>query len=250
MMDLQSSLANHLLSALDQSDFKRLESHLEWVGMPAGQVLYEPGSKIQYAYFPTSALISIGYIFEDGASAEMACVGNEGLLGISICMGSDSSPSTALVHNAGYGYRIKANILKEEFNRGGTLFHVLLRYMQALITQMSQTAVCNRHHCIDQQLSRFLLLGIDRVPNNRLDMTQDVIASSLGVRREGVTAAAGKLQKSGLISYSRGQITVLDRKGLEKVTCECYKVVKEEFDRLLPSLKNGAKQRINTLSLH
>lgn len=234
MKDLASPLHNHLLSSIAQVEFKRLEPYLERIEMPVGQVLYEPGSKLNYVYFPTTALVSVLYVLEDGASTEVALVGNEGLLGIASFMGGDSTPRSAIVQNAGEGYRLKASILKAEFNRLGTLFQTLLRYTQALITQMVQTAVCNRHHCVDQQLCRFLLLSVDRLPDNHLSMTQEQIANMLGVRREGVTEAAGKLQKSGLITYYRGHITVIDRMGLEDRACECYQVVKTEFERLLP----------------
>lgn len=234
MKDFPSPLQNHLLKAIAKVDFKRLEPYLEPVAMPVGQVLYEPGAKLNYVYFPTTALISILYVLEDGASTEVALVGKEGMLGIAAYMGGDSTPRSAVVQNAGVGYRLKVSILKAEFNRSGTLFNILLRYTQALISQMVQTAVCNRHHCVEQQLCRFLLLSIDRLPDNVLSMTQEQIANMLGVRREGVTEAAGKLQKTGLITYYRGHITVLDRLGLEAKSCECYQVVKTEFERLLP----------------
>jgi CRP-like cAMP-binding protein len=225
---------NHLLDALPPEDFARLEPHLELTPMKLGDVLYEPGVKLRYVYFPTTAIVSLLYVMEDGASAEIAIVGNEGILGISLFMGGDTTPSRAVVQSAGYGFRMKAELLKSEFERFGAAMHLLLRYTQALITQMAQTAVCNRHHSIDQQLCRWLLLSLDRLATNELTMTQELIANMLGVRREGVTAAAGKLQEAGLIEYRRGRITVLDRSGLEARSCECYQVVKTEIDRLLP----------------
>jgi CRP-like cAMP-binding protein len=227
-------LQNHLLAALPPGDYARLEPHLEPISMKLGDVLYEPGAKLRHVYFPTTSIVSLLYVMEDGASAEIAIVGNEGLLGISLFMGGESTPSRAVVQSAGYGFRLKAALLKMEFGRFGTTMHLLLRYTQALITQMAQTAVCNRHHSVDQQLCRWLLLSIDRLPTNELTMTQELIANMLGVRREGVTEAAGKLQDAGLIHYRRGKITVLDRHGLETRSCECYQVVKTEFDRLLP----------------
>jgi CRP-like cAMP-binding protein len=225
---------NHLLDALAASDYERLTPHLEHVALKLGDVLYEPGAKMRYVYFPTTAIVSLLYVMEDGASAEIAIVGNEGILGISLFMGGESTPSRAVVQSAGYGFRMRAPLLKEEFGRLGPLMHLLLRYTQALITQMAQTAVCNRHHTVDQQLCRWLLLSPDRLASNELTMTQELIANMLGVRREGVTGAAGKLQDAGLIRYRRGKITVLDRAGLMKRSCECYKVVKKEFDCLLP----------------
>ena len=224
---------NHLLDALTNADLNRFTQDLAMVEMPLGQVLYESGEKLNYVYFPTTSIISLLYVMENGASAEIAVVGNEGILGISLFMGGETTPSRAVVQSAGYGYRLKAHSLKDEFNRGGPTMRILLRYTQALITQMSQTAVCNRHHSIDQQLCRWLLLSLDRLESDELSMTQELIANMLGVRREGVTEAAGKLQKLGLINYSRGKIIVLDRPGLEKTCCECYKVVKLEYDRLL-----------------
>jgi len=225
---------NHLLNALPVSDYERLASHLEPVPMPLGEVLYESGSKMRYVYFPTSSIVSLLYVMENGASAEIAIVGNEGILGISLFMGGETTPSRAVVQSAGHGYRLKAALIKQEFERFGPTMHLLLRYTQALITQMSQTAVCNRHHSVDQQLCRWLLLSLDRLASNELSMTQELIANMLGVRREGVTEAAGKLQDAGLIQYHRGRIVVLDRPGLEARSCECYEVVKREFDRLLP----------------
>jgi CRP-like cAMP-binding protein len=202
--------------------------------MSLADVLYEPGVKLRYVYFPTTSIVSLLYVMEDGASAEIAIVGNEGILGISLFMGGDTTPSRAVVQSAGHGYRLKAERLKNEFERFGSTMHLLLRYTQALITQMAQTAVCNRHHSVDQQLCRWLLLSLDRLASNQLTMTQELIANMLGVRREGVTEAAGKLQDAGLIQYTRGRINVLDRRGLEARSCECYQVVKTEFDRLLP----------------
>jgi CRP-like cAMP-binding protein len=202
--------------------------------MKLGDVLYEPGTRMRHVYFPTTSIVSLMYVMEDGASAEIAIVGNEGILGISLFMGGDTTPSRAVVQGAGYGFRLKAQHLKDEFARFGPMLRLLLRYTQALITQMSQTAVCNRHHTVDQQLCRWLLLSLDRLASNELVMTQELIANMLGVRREGVTEAAGKLQEAGLIRYRRGRICVLDRRGLEARSCECYQVVKTEFDRLLP----------------
>jgi CRP-like cAMP-binding protein len=225
---------NHLLNALPAADYARLKPHFEHVALNLGDVLYEPGGRMRYVYFPTTAIVSLLYVMEDGASAEIAIVGNEGILGIALFMGGESTPSRAVVQSAGFGYRMKAALLKEEFGRFGVLMHLLLRYTQSLITQMAQTAVCNRHHSVDQQLCRWLLLSLDRLASNELTMTQELIANMLGVRREGVTEAAGKLQSAGLISYRRGKITVLDRLGVETRSCECYQVVKKEFDRLLP----------------
>jgi CRP-like cAMP-binding protein len=206
--------------------------------MPLGEVLYESGGQLQHVYFPTTSIISLHYVMEDGSSAEIAGVGNEGILGISLFMGGNTTPSRAVIQTAGHGYRLKAHFMMEEFNRAGVMLRLLLRYTQALITQMSQTAVCNRHHSLEQQLCRWLLLTLDRLPSNELVMTQELVASMLGVRREGVTEAAGKLQHAGIISYRRGHITVLDRSGLETHACECYKVVKKEFDRLLSDVRN------------
>jgi len=225
---------NHLLDALPVSDYQRFAPHLEHVTLNLGDVLYEPGGKMRYVYFPTTAIISLLYVMQDGASAEIAIVGNEGILGISLFMGGETTPSRAVVQSEGFGYRIRAQLLKDEFGRFGPMMHLLLRYTQALITQMGQTAVCNRHHTVDKQLCRWLLLSLDRLGSNELTMTQELIANMLGVRREGVTEAAGKLQAAGLLKYRRGKITVLDRPGLEARTCECYAVVKKEFDRLLP----------------
>ena len=225
---------NHLLAALPADDYTRLAPDLELIPMPLGWALYESGDQLGYLYFPTTSIVSLLYVMESGASAEIAITGNEGLVGISLFMGGESTPSRAVVQSAGNGYRLRANILKREFALGGNLQHLALRYTQALITQMAQTAVCNRHHALDQQLCRWLLLSLDRLHGDELLMTQELIANMLGVRREGVTEAAGKLQDEGLIRYSRGHIKVLDRAKLEKRVCECYAVVKKEFDRLLP----------------
>jgi CRP-like cAMP-binding protein len=231
---------NHLLGALPAAEYQRLSSHLELVEMPLGKVIYESGGELSYAYFPTTCIVSLLYVMENGTSAEIAVVGNEGLIGIALFMGGGSMPNRAVVQSAGYAYRLRGLVMQQEFERYGPLLRLLLRYTQALITQMAQTAVCNRHHSVDQQLCRWLLLSLDRLPGNELTMTQELIANMLGVRREGVTEAAGKLQKAGLIDYSRGHITVLDRPGLEARVCECYQVVKAEFDRLLPSLPGMA----------
>ena len=226
---------NHLLAALAGQEWQRWQPLLEHVAMPLGHVLYESGKTLSHVYFPTTSIVSLLYMLENGSSAEIAVVGNEGLVGVSLFMGGGSTPSRAVVQSQGYGYRLKASDMKLEFDRGGPVLHLLLRYTQALITQMSQTAVCNRHHSLDQQLSRWLLLSLDRLDGNELVMTQELIANMLGVRREGVTEGASKLQQAGLIRYSRGRITVIDRPGLEKRTCECYAVVKNEYDRLLPA---------------
>jgi len=225
---------NHLLDALPAQDYARLLPDLEPIAMPLGWALYESGGHMNYVYFPTTSIVSLLNVMENGASAEIAITGNEGLIGISLFMGGESTPSRAVVQSEGNGYRLSESILKREFAMGGNLQHLALRYTQALITQMSQTAVCNRHHSVDQQLCRWLLLSLDRLPGNELRMTQELIANMLGVRREGVTEAAGHLQADGLIHYSRGKIIVLDRPKLERRVCECYAVVKKEFDRLLP----------------
>ena len=225
---------NHILAALPEEDFARLQPDLELVPMPLGWAVYESGGHMSYVYFPTTSLVSLLYVMEDGASAEIAITGNCGLVGISLFMGGETTPSRAVVQSAGIGYRLKANTLRKEFATGGHLQHLALRYTQALITQMAQTAVCNRHHSLDKQLCRWLLLSIVRLEGDELKMTQELIANMLGVRREGVTEAAGELQAHGLISYSRGHIKVLDRAGLERRVCECYAVVKREYDRLLP----------------
>ena len=227
---------NNLLRALPEQEAERLFAHLELVPMPLGYVLYESGSQLRHVYFPTTSIVSLLYVMADGASAEIAVVGNEGMVGVALFMGGETTPSRAVVQSAGQAFRLKGQILKDEFTRAAALQHLLLRYTQALLTQMAQTAVCNRHHSVDQQLCRWLLLSLDRLPSNKLSMTQELIANMLGVRREGVTEAAGKLQAAGLIHYSRGQITVLDRPLLEGRCCECYEVVKKEFDRLLPDV--------------
>lgn len=238
MIESHSPLQNHLLAALPQSDFDRLAPHFELVRMPLGQVLYESGGQLLHVYFPTTSIVSLLYVLENGASAEIAVVGNEGILGISLFMGGETTPSRAVVQSAGHGYRLKAEHIKQEFQRAGPVMTLLLRYTQALITQMTQTAVCNRHHSVDQQLCRWLLLSLDRLSTFELTMTQELIANMLGVRREGVTEAAGKLQREGIIRYSRGRITVLDRERLELKVCECYAVVQKEFERLLSDLPN------------
>ena len=224
---------NQLLAALPPAEWARWLPQLEPVEMPLGGVLYEAGSEMSHVFFPVNSIVSLLYVMENGASAEIAVVGNEGLVGISLFMGGESTPSRAVVQSAGHGFKLKARTIKEEFNRAPVL-RLLLRYTQALITQMAQTAVCNRHHTLDQQLCRWLLLSLDRLRDNELVMTQELIANMLGVRREGVTEGALKLQKAGLIRYARGHITVLDREGLERRSCECYAVVKTEYDRLLP----------------
>jgi len=227
---------NHLLAALPAADYERLLPHLEIIQLPLGWVVYESGSVQDYEYFPTDSIVSLLYVMENGSSAEIAVVGNEGMVGISLFMGGDTTSSRAVVQSAGEGYRVKASVLKKEFALGAELQHLSLRYAQALMTQMAQTAVCNRHHTVDQQLCRWLLLSMDRLPGNELRMTQELIADMLGVRREGVTAAANALKAAGLIEYSRGHITVLDRAKLEQRVCECYAVVKREYDRLLPEI--------------
>ena len=235
---------NHLLAALPAEVQERLLPHLELVAMPLGKVLYESGDALRHVYFPTDSIISLLYVMESGASAEISVVGNEGLIGIALFMGGESTPSRAIVQSAGSAYRLLGQRLKDEFNRHGEMLLLMLRYTQSLITQMAQTAVCNRHHSVDQQLCRWLLLSLDRLPSNQLTMTQELIANMLGVRREGVTDAAGKLQKLGVIEYSRGQITVMNREKLEKLSCECYAVVKKETDRLLPYTVNPANASI------
>ena len=225
---------NRLLAALPEPDYARLLPDLELVPLELGRTLYESGGQEKYAYFPTNSIVSLLYVMENGSSAEIAIVGNEGVVGIALFMGGESTPSRAVVQSDGYGYRLGPSVLKSVFGQAGELQHVLLRYTQALITQMAQTAVCNRHHAVEQQLCRWLLMSIDRLSSNELTMTQDLIANMLGVRREGVTEAAGKLQTAGLIRYSRGKITVLDRPQLEQRVCECYTVVKREYERLLP----------------
>jgi len=238
MPSLHNPSQNHLLAALPTAEFERLAPHLELVPLPLGEVLYEPGGQLQHAYFPTTAIVSLHYVMESGASAETAGVGNEGVVGISLFMGGDTTPSSAVVQTAGHAYRLDSRLLKEEFKRGGLMQHLLLRYTQALITQVTQTAVCNRHHSVEQQLCRWLLLTLDRVSSRELVMTQELVASMLGVRREGITEAAGKLKHAGLISYRRGHISVLERAGLETRVCECYSVVKKELGRLLSDVRH------------
>ncbi len=227
--------ANALLASLPPEEYARIAPHLQSVSLPLGWALYEAGDSMRHAYFPTEGIVSLLSVMEDGSSAEIALTGNEGLVGISLFMGGETTPSRAIVQSAGHAYRLRADYLRREFSRGGQMQHLLLRYTQALITQMAQTAVCNRHHTLGQQLCRWLLLSLDRLPSNELLMTQELIANMLGVRREGVTEGALKLQHAGLIKYSRGRISVLDRPGLEARTCECYAVVKTEYDRLLPT---------------
>ena len=227
---------NHLLANLPIEARERLFPDLEMVELALGEVLYESGAELSHVYFPTTSIVSLLYVMENGASAEIAAVGNEGIVGVALYMGGETTPSRAVVQSAGLGYRLTGQLLKKEFNRSEAMQHLLLRYTQALLTQMAQTAVCNRHHTVDQQLCRWLLLSLDRLASNQLTMTQELIANMLGVRREGVTEAAGKLQSAGLIHYHRGRITVIDRAGLEAQVCECYGVVKKEFSRLLPDV--------------
>ena len=234
MINPAALLQNQLLASLPPADLARISDQVEAAPMPLGHVLYESGDQLQHVYFPTNSIISLLYVMEDGASAEIAIVGSEGIVGISLFMGGETTPSRAIVQSAGQAFRVSSKVLKSEFHRAGPLQEVLLRYTQALITQMSQTAVCNRHHSVEQQLCRWLLMSLDRLRSTELSMTQKLIADMLGVRREGVTEAAGKLQKLGLIEYSRGRIVVLDRAGVEKHACECYQVVKKEYERLLP----------------
>ena len=226
---------NQLLAALPLAEWQRWQPQLEAVELPLGQVLYESGSTLGHVYFPTTAIVSLLYVMQNGASAEIAVVGREGIVGVALFMGGESTPSRAVVQSAGHGFRLNAKAVKREFEASPAVMHLLLRYTQALITQMAQTAVCNRHHSLDEQLCRWLLLSLDRLSGSELHMTQELIANMLGVRREGVTEAALKLQKAGLIQYSRGRILVLDRPGLEQRSCECYAVVKKEYDRLLPA---------------
>lgn len=228
---------NNLLNSLTPEEYERIFPYLELVEMPLGHVLYESGEKLHHVYFPVDCIVSLLYVMENGSSAEIAVVGFEGAIGIALFMGGQTMPNRAVVQSAGYSYRMRSNQFMQEFDRHGAMLHIMLKYTQAIITQMAQTAVCNRHHSVDQQLCRWLLLSLDRLTSNELAMTQELIANMLGVRREGVTEAAGKLQQAGLIHYSRGHITVLDRQGLEARVCECYQVVKEEFDRLLPVTK-------------
>jgi len=236
MIDLYSQRQNHLLAALPAVDYKRIAAHLELTQMPLGKVLCEAGGVLNHVYFPTTSVVSLLYVTEDGACVETAIVGSEGMIGVSLFMGGETAPSQAMVQTAGYAYRLNKQVLKQEFDRSSSVRHVLLRYTRALITHMTQTAVCNRHHSVDQQLCRWLLLNLDRSPTNELTTTHELIANKLGVRREGITDAAGKLRSAGLISYNRGRITVLDRPRLEDRSCECYAVVKNEFDRLAPDL--------------
>lgn len=240
-----SPLQNHLLAALPPAIQQRLFPMLELVPLPLGKVLYESGDTMRYVYFPTDSIVSLLYVMESGASAEISVVGKDGIVGVSLFMGGESTSSRAVVQSAGSAYRLAGQKLKDEFNRHSELMQLLLRYTQSLITQMAQTAVCNRHHSIDQQLCRWLLLSLDRLPDNKLTMTQELIANMLGVRREGVTEAAGKLQKLGVIDYCRGHITVLDRSKLEALSCECYAVVKRESDRLLPQHASGLTETEN-----
>jgi CRP-like cAMP-binding protein len=239
MSSAPSPKQNQLLAALPTAEFDRLAAHLQWVPMQLGEILYEPGQQLHHAYFPTTSIVSLHYIIESGASAEIAGVGNEGVVGISLFMGGDTTPSSAVVQTAGHAYRLERHLLRSEFDRCGPLLRLLLRYTQALITEMTQTAVCNRHHSVEQQLCRWLLVTLDRIPSGQLVMTQELVASMLGVRREGVTEAAGNLQRAGFIRYRRGHITVLDRTGLKSRSCECYGVVRSEFDRLLTDIPRG-----------
>lgn len=236
MSNILEPRQNHLLAALPAEEYARISPHLELVPMPLGHVLYESGSELRNVYFPTTSIVSLLYVMLDGASAEIAVVGNDGLIGVALFMGGETMPNRAVVQSAGHAYRLRGQLLKNEFHRSNCLQNLLLRYTQALLTMMAQTAVCNRHHSLDQQLCRWLLMSLDRLTTDKLIMTQELIANMLGVRREGVTEAAGKLQKAGLIKYSRGHITVLDRAGLEARVCECYTVVKCEFGRLLPEI--------------
>lgn len=229
---------NRLLAALPADDFERLAPHLEAVPMRLGDCLYEPGGRLQHVYFPATAIVSLLIVLESGSSAEIAGVGNEGVVGMALFMGGDTTPSTAVVQTAGHGYRLQARLLKEEFNRQGPMRRLLLRYTQALLTQMCQTAACNRHHSIEQQLCRWLLLTLDRLPTNELVMTQELVANALGVRREGVTEAAGNLQRAGIIRYRRGHIAVVERSGLEARACECYAVLRKELGRLLSGVQH------------
>lgn len=237
MSSHQDPQQNHLLAALPAAEFERLAAHLEIASLPLGKMLYEPGGQLQHAYFPTTAIVSLHYVMASGATAEAAGVGNEGVVGISLFMGGETTSSSAVVQTAGQAYRLERRLLLQEFDRAGFLQRLLLRYTQALITQISQTAACNRHHSLEQQLCRWLLLTLDRLPSNDLVMTQELVASMLGVRREGITVAAGNLKRAGLISYRRGHIAVLDRSGLERHACECYAVVRKELRRLLSDVE-------------
>ncbi|MFZ6768617.1 Crp/Fnr family transcriptional regulator [Undibacterium sp. Di26W] len=236
MLQLHSPLQNHLLAALPAAEFSALAAGLELVLMATGDVLYESGVKQQFVYFPTTAIVSLLYVLEDGVAADIAAVGKEGVVGISLFMGGDTTPNRAVVQSEGHAYRLRGPILKIQFDRAGPLLRVLLRYTQALITQMTQTAICNLHHTVEQQLCRWLLLSLDHLSSDSVHITQQRIANSLGVRRERVAEAAGRLQRAGLISYSRGAIMVLNRPGLEEVACECYMVIRKEFDRLLSDI--------------
>jgi CRP-like cAMP-binding protein len=237
---------NHLLAALPTTEFERLAAQLHLVPLPLGEMLYEPGGQLQHAYFPVSAIVSLHYVTESGASASIAGVGNEGVVGVSLFMGGDTTPSSAVVQTAGHAYRLERRFLKQEFDRNGLMQRLLLRYTQALMTQMSQTAVCNRHHSVEQQLCRWLLVTLDRVPAGEFSMTQELVAGMLGVRREGIAEAAGRLQHAGFIRYRRGHIAVLERSGLEGRVCECYGVVKKEFSRLLSDVRH--RQGVRELS--
>ena len=237
MSQSHSPNQNHLIAALPTAEYERLVPHLKLVAIPLGEVLYEPGEQLQHAYFPTTAIVSLHYVMETGASAETAGVGNEGVVGIALFMGGDTTPSSAVAKTAGHAYRLERRLLKEEFDRAGVMQRLLLRYTQALITQMTQTAACNRHHSVEQQLCRWLLSTLDRGPSRELIITQELVASMLGVRREGITEAAGNLQGAGFIRYRRGHIAVLDRHGLETRACECYAVVRKELDRLLSDVQ-------------
>jgi CRP-like cAMP-binding protein len=237
MSQADSPLQNHLLAALPRKDFESFSSRLELVQMPLGKMLYVPDEQLEHAYFPTTAIVSLHYNTESGGTSEMAGVGNEGMVGVSLYMGGNTTPSSAVVQTAGAAYRLERARLLQEFNRAGALHKLLLRYMQALMTHMAQTAVCNRHHTVEQQLCRWLLLTLDRLPTNHLVMTQELVANMLGVRREGITEAAGNLQRLGFISYRRGHISVLDRRGLEKHSCECYEVVRTEMKRLFSDMQ-------------
>ncbi len=246
----QSPNKNHLLAALPTLEFERLLSTLELVQLPLGEMLYEPGQQMRHAYFPTTAIVSLHYVTESGASAETAGVGNEGVVGVALFMGGDTTSSSAVVQTAGYAYRLEGRLLKQEFGRGGFLQQLLLRYTQALMTQMSQAAACNRHHSVEQRLCRWLLLTLDRCVSNELVMTQELVASMLGVRREGITEAAGNLQRAGFINYRRGHISIIKRAGLEASTCECYAVVKKEMARLLSDVQHRQGAAIPPLVLH
>ena len=240
-------IQNRLLAVLPSEELNRILPHLEYVPMPFGKVLNEPNGRLQYVYFPTTSIVSLLYTLADGGSSEIGVIGNEGVLGVSVLMGGETTPNRAIVRSGGFGYRLKAQVLNEEFSRGGVLMHYLLRYTQALMVQVTQTAVCNRHHSIEQQLCRCILLSHDRVETDSFPMTQELISSLLGVRREGVTEAACKLKKAEFIYYSRGVIQVLDRSGLESQVCECYSVVKNEYDRLIPKTPQSRTSHLQTV---